>query len=144
MNQEVSYYQCSLTRTVSDGDGNNYEETDWEACYEIDYDDPSYNEIWTLDVSFKNCQERIDWEIDRVAAEIERIKNDFAAREEVYFGPQTWDQLTIDNEWEWYPYAEYINTEQERCMTIGILPTSFINGGNASVVNGTVVFDPTP
>jgi hypothetical protein len=29
-------------------------------------------------------------------------------------------------------------------MTIGILPTSFINGGNASVVNGTVVFDPTP
>ena len=27
---------------------------------------------------------------------------------------------------------------------IGPLPTSFINNGNASVVNGTVVYDPTP
>jgi len=32
----------------------------------------------------------------------------------------------------------------ERCKAIGPLPTSIINGGNASVVNGEIVFDPTP
>ena len=31
-----------------------------------------------------------------------------------------------------------------RCKTIGDIPTSLINGGNASVVNGNVVYDPTP
>jgi hypothetical protein len=31
-----------------------------------------------------------------------------------------------------------------RCKTIGSIPTSLINGGNASVVNGEVVYDPTP
>ena len=31
-----------------------------------------------------------------------------------------------------------------RCNTIGDIPTSLINGGNASVVNGNVVYDPTP
>jgi len=31
-----------------------------------------------------------------------------------------------------------------RCKTIGDIPTSLINGGNASVVNGDVVYDPTP
>ena len=34
--------------------------------------------------------------------------------------------------------------QMERCKAIGTLPTSFINNGNASVVNGTVVYDPTP
>ena len=32
----------------------------------------------------------------------------------------------------------------ERCKAIGVIPTSLINGGNASVVNGEVVYDPTP
>jgi len=34
--------------------------------------------------------------------------------------------------------------QMNRCKAIGPLPTSIINGGNASVVNGDVVFDPTP
>ena len=34
--------------------------------------------------------------------------------------------------------------QMDRCKAIGPLPTLFINNGNASVVNGTVVYDPTP
>ena len=32
----------------------------------------------------------------------------------------------------------------DRCKTIGPIPSSTINGGEPSVVNGDVVFDPTP
>ena len=34
--------------------------------------------------------------------------------------------------------------QMESCKAIGVIPTNLINGGNASVVNGEVVYDPTP
>ena len=34
--------------------------------------------------------------------------------------------------------------QMERCKAIGVIPTNLINGGNASVVNGETVYDPTP
>jgi len=45
---------------------------------------------------------------------------------------------------EYGDFYSYWLKEKDRCKTIGVLPTSIINGGNASVVNGTVVYDPTP
>jgi hypothetical protein len=32
----------------------------------------------------------------------------------------------------------------ERCKAIGVIPTTLINSGNPSVVNGDTVYDPTP
>ena len=45
---------------------------------------------------------------------------------------------------ETFPANRYGHRAQmARCKTIGDIPTSLINGGNASVVNGNVVYDPT-
>ena len=39
---------------------------------------------------------------------------------------------------------EYLLDRIEECKTIGNIPTSLINGGDPSVINGEIVFDPTP
>ena len=53
-----------------------------------------------------------------------------------YDGPANYTE--DDNFMSWF------SREQDRCKAIGPLPTEIINGGNASVVNGTIVYDPTP
>ena len=68
--------------------------------------------------------------------EITRQKNEAAANGYTYEGPNSpFDEPSFKEWWD---------RENARCMTIGVLPTSMINGGNASVVNGTVVYDSTP
>ena len=39
---------------------------------------------------------------------------------------------------------EWLTQRISECKTIGNIPTSLINGGEPSVVNGEIVFDPTP
>ena len=59
-----------------------------------------------------------------------------------YYGPNRPEDMVEGSEFgDWY--TGHLQ-DLERCKTIGVLPTSIINGGNASVVNGTVVYDPTP
>jgi hypothetical protein len=46
---------------------------------------------------------------------------------------------------EEYPANRYGHRAQmSRCKAIGTIPDSLINNGNASVVNGDTVYDPTP
>ena len=142
MTREINYYDCTLKRTETDSDGNSYEETDWEACYELDEDDPSYNDVWILTDTFADCKERNDDDYRYIANQIDEEKARAAADGREYNGPNSPEDLVEGSEFgNWYTYHL---RELEYCKTIGVLPTSIINGGNASVVNGTVVYDPTP
>jgi len=141
--RKESWWDCSIkierTFTYTDGDGNEqtdtYEDTDWEACDAIDPDSPEWSEVWTETASFNNCQEKLDRWFDERAADIQRdIANSGGIQN--YSGPMT----PYDDE----NWLEWFERESEYCKFIGSVPTTLINGGNASVVNGTVVFDPTP
>jgi hypothetical protein len=141
--RKESWWDCSIkierTFTYTDGDGNEqtdtYEDTDWEACDAIDPDSPEWAEVWTETASFNNCQEKLDRWFDERAADIERdIANSGGIQN--YSGPMS----PYDDE----NWLEWFERESEYCKFIGSVPTTLINGGNASVVNGTVVFDPTP
>ena len=140
--REENWYQCSLTKTVTytDGDGNTFEqeETDWELCQTDEYiNDTS---VWTLDQSFNDCNGPIQYEADRITSWIQEDIDNAAANGETYTGPTTWQEYIELNAENWQFLFERI----ERCMTIGNIPSSLINGGEPSVVNGEVVFDPTP
>ena len=141
--RKESWWDCSIkierTFTYTDGDGNEqtdtYEDTDWEACDAIDPDTPEWSEVWTETASFNNCQEKLDRWFDERAADIQRdIANSGGIQN--YSGPMT----PYDDE----VWLEWFERESEYCKFIGSVPTTLINGGNAAVVNGTVVFDPTP
>ena len=136
MNREVAYWDCSIKMTRTDDNGYTFEETDWNACNDVAPDDPSFNDIWTKTRTFENCRLWLQDEFDRFVDEITRQKNEAAANGYTYEGPNSpFDEPSFKEWWD---------RENARCMTIGVLPTSMINGGNASVVNGTVVYDPTP
>ena len=140
--REEQWWQCSLTTTVTytDGDGNTYEQedTDWELCHSEQYiNDTS---VWTLDRSFPNCQAVIDYEIDRLQADIDRQKAETIANGGTWDGPNTWQEQVEQNP-EGY---KWLTDRIAECKTIGDIPTSLINGGEPSVVNGEIVFDPTP
>ncbi len=140
--KERSWYDCSLKTTVTytDGDGNTYEqeETDWELCHSEEYiNDTS---VWTLNRSFDDCQGEITYNTDNIQSDINRRIEDAAANGETYTGPTTWQEL-VEQEPENY---EWLTRQIEECKTIGNIPTTLINGGNPSVVNGEIVFDPTP
>jgi len=142
MTREINYYDCTLKRTVTDSDGNSYEETDWDACYALDEDDPSYNDVWILTDTFADCKERNDDDYRYVTNLIEEEKARALSEGREYTGPNSPEDLVDGSDWgNWYTYHL---RELKYCKTIGVLPTSIINGGNASVVNGTVVYDPTP
>jgi hypothetical protein len=142
MSREVNIYDCSLEKTYTDSDGNTYTETDWQACYELDPDDASYGDVWTLTQSFKDCKAYNDYNYQQIVDYIEEEKARAAADGREWDGPNRPEDLVEENGFgNWYTgHLE----DLERCKTIGVLPTSIINGGNASVVNGTVVYDPTP
>ena len=140
--REEQWWQCSLTttETFTDGDGNTYENevTDWELCYSEEYiDDTS---VWTLDRSFKDCNGPIQWEKDRITGWIQEDIDRAAQNGEEYTGPTTWEEYIAQNPENW----EYLVQRIAECKTIGDIPTTLINGGEPSVVNGEIVFDPTP
>ena len=114
---------------------NTYTGTDWDACYAIDEDSSEWAEVWTLKNTWNSCQERVDYWFDERQ---EQINIDIANSGGIqnYGGPLS----PYDDE----GWMEWWQREQDRCKAIGTVPTTLINGGNASVVNGTVVFDPTP
>ena len=170
--REETYYDCNITYiitetyTYTDADGNEvtetneFEETDWEKCSELEYGSPEWEEAWEARITLKNCNEKIEYDYDQEAARIAENR----ARDEAdgfeYAGPAT----PYDN--PWFMGDAYTQTytdengnevveeipanrwghrgEIARCKTIGDIPTSLINGANASVVNGETVYDPTP
>ena len=169
-------YDCSLTRTFTntftytDENGetqtgtDEYTGTDWDACHALEYNTDEYWEVWSVTAEFANCNERLQYDYDEVAARIEEEK-------------QRAEDEGRDYDWRSYPGGPIIQTpyddagwmgdaysyidddgnevnqeanrwghrgQMDRCKAIGTLPTSFINNGNATVVNGTVVYDPSP
>jgi hypothetical protein len=139
MQAKVTWYDCSLTKTVTntfvDSDGNTQtetrEETDWEACNASE--DPS---IWSVRETFNDCSEVVTFYLNQIQ---ENIDNSIA-NDPNYSGPTTAAAL-IAAEPENYAW---IIDESARCQTIGPVPSTLINSGEASVVNGDVVYDPTP
>jgi len=142
MTREVNIYDCSLTTTSTDSDGNTSEDTDWEACYALSPDDSTYNDVWTLSASYADCNAYLEATYLAEVAMINKYKAEAVSGGYEYNGPQTPEEMVTGSDFgEFYTYWL---KDKDRCKTIGVLPTSIINGGNASVVNGTVVFDPTP
>jgi len=170
--REETYYDCNITKirtetyTYTDADGNEvtqtneFEVTDWEKCGELEYGSEEWEAAWEVRVTFKNCNERVQYDYDQ---EAERIAEDIARAEAEgyeYTGPAT------PYDAPWFMGDAYTNTYTDengnevveefpanrwghrgqiaRCKTIGDIPASLINGGNASVVNGKTVYDPTP
>ena len=56
-----------------------------------------------------------------------------------YYNPETGQ----DEEATMMPDRNGFAGQMDRCKTIGNIPTDLINNGNASVVNGNTVYDPT-
>jgi hypothetical protein len=166
------YYDCNLVRirtdthTYIDGDGNEqtetheWEETDWDACHALEYGSDEYNAAWSIRAEFDNCNERLQYDYDQKAQEIaERRANDESNGGE-YNGPnspyddpgwmgveytntyidQNGNEVSEFNEATRWGHA----AQMERCKAIGVIPTTLINSGNPSVVNGDTVYDPTP
>ena len=140
-NREINDWSCSIKITRTESDGETYEDTDWEACEAIGPDDSRYADTWTLNQKWANCSLYIQYQIDEINAEIAKYKAEAAAGGYTYSGPNVWQD---DTNAEGNGFADEIYRQQAKCKAIGVLPTSIINGGNASVVNGTVVYDPTP
>ena len=142
MTREINVYDCSLTTTSTDSDGNTSEDTDWEACYALSPDDSTYNDVWTLTKSYADCNAYLGAQYQEVVDMINQQKAEAVAGGYEYSGAQSPTEMVTGSDFG--DFYTYWLIEKDRCKTIGVLPTSIINGGNASVVNGTVVFDPTP
>ena len=149
VNWEISqrkdrFYDCNLTKeftdtyTYTDDDGveqtdtNTYTGTDWDACNELEYDSVEWNEAWSITASFDNCNEKLDFWYNERSDQIAQEKANSGSD---YSGPNSPEE--DENFMEWF------GREQDRCKAIGPVPTSLINNGDASVINGDVVFDPT-
>ena len=137
-----SDYECNITKEVDDGNGGTRTETDYEVCYALDRDSDEYAAAWTLVRSYTSCQGRIDWQIDQVTASINQQKQAAVDGGYEYNGPQKWQDMVAGSDYG--DFADYINRDQARCKPIGSLPTDLINGGEPAVINGEVVYDPTP
>ena len=166
------YYDCNLVRirtethTYIDGDGNEqtethqWEETDWDACHALEYGTDEYNAAWSVRAEFDNCNERLQYDYDQRQSEIDEDKARAEEDGREYDGPNTpyddpgWMGVEYTNTYidengnevnEFNEATRWGHAAQmERCKAIGVIPTSLINGGNASVVNGVTVYDPTP
>ena len=166
------YYDCNLVRirtethTYIDGDGNEqtethqWEETDWDACHALEYGTDEYNAAWSVRAEFDNCNERLQYDYDERQSQIDEDKARAEEDGREYDGPNTpyddpgWMGVEYTNTYidengnevnEFNEATRWGHAAQmERCKAIGVIPTSLINGGNASVVNGVTVYDPTP
>ena len=63
------------------------------------------------------------------------MKKEWAANDPNYTPPARWQD---DQDMSW------LVEDSERCQFIGDIPSSFINNDKPSVVNGEVIYDPTP
>ena len=167
-----TYYDCNITKirtetyTYVDGDGNEvteteeFEETDWEACHELEYDTDEWRAAWTVTAEFNDCNERLQYDYNQKAAELAEWRANAEASGGEYDGPSSPYE---DAAWMGDAYTNtYIDengneiveeyaanrwghrAQMSRCKSIGDIPDSLINGGNAAVVNGDTVYDPTP
>ena len=135
------WWNCSIKIERVDDNGNPYEDTDWEKCDEVESDDPNYSDIWTLEQSFENCTERLQYEEDYLNSLIAEMRANAIAGGNTYDGPASAREWTEE---DGNGPGDWLNRELLKCKSIGPLPTNLINGGNAAVINGTVVFDPSP
>ena len=160
------------THTYTDENGetqtqtHEWEGTDWDACHALEYGTDEYWEVWSVTAEFANCNERLQADYDEFAARIaeEKQRAEDEGREYDWRpfpnGQGPLIQTPYDDpSWmgDAYSYIDGDGNEvnepatrwghraqMNRCKAIGDIPTSLINNGNASVVNGTVVYDPTP
>ena len=160
------------THTYTDENGetqtqtHEWEGTDWDACHALEYGTDEYWEVWSVTAEFANCNERLQADYDEFAARIaeEKQRAEDEGREYDWRpfpnGQGPLIQTPYDDPgWmgDAYSYIDDDGNEvnepanrwghraqMNRCKAIGDIPTSLINNGNASVVNGTVVYDPTP
>ena len=174
--RKETYYDCNITKirtetyTFVDGDGNTvteteeFEETDWDACNELEYDSDEWKAAWIVRAEFNNCNERLKYDYDQKAAELAEWRSNAEESGGEYTGPSSpyedagWMGDAYTNTYEMvdengetqtiteeYPANRYGHRAQmSRCKAIGTIPDSLINNGNASVVNGDTVYDPTP
>lgn len=129
-NTKYIYWDCIYKITQTDEYGNTWEDNDYEKCNAA-WDSDNAAEVFVKTQEFDNCQARIDYEIsvwsDRQA--------EWAANDPNYTPPARWQD---DQDMSW------LVEDSERCQFIGDIPSSFINNDKPSVVNGEVIYDPTP
>ena len=130
-------YDCTIEVERTDENGNTYTDMDWEAC--MASDDPS---VWVLTNSFDSCREMVTYETNRLQDDINR---QIEEQGENYptDGPRSVADLIALWEVESPGSAKWYTDMVERCKTIGPIPSSTINGGEPSVVNGDIVIDLT-
>ena len=163
-----AYYDCNITiertqtNTYVDENGDTqtdtftYTTTDWEACNALEYGSDEYNAAWSVVAEFNDCNERNQYDYNQRAEQIAQDRSNQEQNGNEYTGPATpyddkgfmGDEYTYEDQngdTQTQPANRYGHRGQlARCKTIGGIPTFLINNGNASVVNGTVVYDPTP
>ena len=170
--RKETYYDCNITKirtetyTFVDGDGNEvtetveFEETDWEACYELEYGTDEWRAAWTVTAEFNDCNERLQYDYNQKAAELAEWRANEEASGGEYTGPSSpYEDAGWMGDAYTYTYIDENGNEiveeyaanrwghraqMSRCKSIGDIPDSLINGGNAAVVNGDTVYDPTP
>lgn len=129
-NTEYIYWDCTYKTTRTDEYGNTWEENDWEKCNDA-WDSDEAADIFVKTQVFDNCSARIDYEVNLwTERQAEWVSND--------------PDYTPPSSWQADPDMSWLVEDSERCEWIGTIPSTFINNGNPSVVNGEVIFDPTP
>ena len=85
--REETYYNCNLTYertetyTYVDENGdtqtqtNTFTETDWDKCNELEYGSEEWLAAWEVEATFINCNERLQYDYDRKAADLAEWKS---------------------------------------------------------------------
>ena len=113
--------------TIFDADGNPV-----YYPYQPEYATEAQLSYFVLRNSFPSCKEKNDWEIENWRANNESRNDD---------DPNKYGDYTQDE-----GFMSFFQRELDRCQTIGPVPSeeTLINDGLPAVVDGKVVFDPSP
>lgn len=100
--------------------------------YQPEYATEAQLSYFVLRNSFPSCKEKNDWEIERWRADNASRNDD---------DPNKYGDYTQDE-----GFMSHFQRELDRCQTIGPVPSeeTLINDGLPAVVDGKVVFDPSP
>jgi hypothetical protein len=100
--------------------------------YQPEYASADQLAYYVLRNSFADCKEKNEWEIERWRADNAQRNDD---------DPNKYGDYTQDEN-----FMGHFQNELDRCQTIGPVPAegTLINDGLPAVVDGKVVFDPSP
>jgi hypothetical protein len=124
---------------ICSDEDNNHEPTIFDADgnpvyypYQPEYATEAQLSYFVLRNSFPSCKEKNDWEIERWRADNASRNDDYQNK----YGDYTQDE----------GFMSHFQRELDRCQTIGPVPSeeTLINDGLPAVVDGKVVFDPSP